>query len=106
MSTNYFGEGHAYRTDRCGECYWLGQTDWDKKLKDLEAIKYVLFIGVDRPHSRIVQLAQADDWSITKQTERPRTYIWDLRDPLQDDIDGFEEYERQMDEERERWLDK
>jgi protein-tyrosine-phosphatase len=81
-------------------------TDWDKKLKDLEAIKYVLFIGVDRPHSRIVQLAQADDWSITKQTERPRTYIWDLRDPLQDDIDGFEEYERQMDEERERWLDK
>jgi hypothetical protein len=65
----------------------------------------VLFIGVDRPHSRIVQLAQADDWSITKQTERPRTYIRDLGDPPQDGIDRFEEYKRQMEQEREQWLD-
>src|SRR5260370_18695898 len=43
-------------------------TDWDKKLKDLEAMKYVLFIGVDRPHSRIVQLAQADDCEIMRPT--------------------------------------
>jgi hypothetical protein len=60
-------------------------SDWDKRLKDLGANKYVLFIGVDRARSRIVQFVQADDLSIASQTERPRTYIWDLRDPLQDD---------------------
>jgi hypothetical protein len=60
-------------------------SDWDKRLKDLGANKYVLFIGVDRARSRVVQFAQADDLSIASQTERPRTYIWDLRDPLQDD---------------------
>jgi hypothetical protein len=46
------------------------------------------------------------NWSITKQTEHPRTYIWDLRDPLQDEIDQFEEYERRMAEEREQRLDR
>jgi hypothetical protein len=76
-------------------------TNWDKKLKELEGMKYALFIGIDRPHSRIDQLARADDWSITRQTERPRTYIWDLRDPLQDEIDEYEEYVRQMEEVRE-----
>lgn len=84
----------------------LDPTDWDRRLKELEGMKYVLFIGLYRPHSRIVQFAQADDWSITKQTERPRTYVWNLRDPLQDEIDRSDEYKRQMDEERERWLDK
>lgn len=62
----------------------------------------MLFIGIDRPLSRIVQFAQADDWSITKQTERPRTYVWNLRDPVQDEIDRFEECERQIDEERDQ----
>jgi hypothetical protein len=80
-------------------------THWDKRLEDLEAMKYALFVGVDGPHSRIVQLAQADDLSIASRTERPRTYIWDLRDPHQDEIDRFEEYERQLEEEREQWLD-
>ena len=45
---------HCYRTDRSGECYWLNPTDWDKRLKEPEGIKYVLLIGVDRPHSRSV----------------------------------------------------
>ena len=45
---------HCYRTDRYGECYWLNPTDWDKRLKEPEGIKYVLLIGVDRPHSRSV----------------------------------------------------
>jgi hypothetical protein len=80
--------------------------DWDKKLKDLEALKYVLFIGVDRPHSRIIQFAQADDWSITKQTEHPRTYIWDFRDLLEGEIDRIDEYERHLEAERAQCLDK
>jgi hypothetical protein len=80
--------------------------DWDKRLKDLKAMKYVLFIGVDRPHSRIIQFVQADDWSITKQTEHPRTYIWDLQDPLQDEIDRIDEYERHLEAEREQWIEK
>jgi hypothetical protein len=81
-------------------------TDWDKRLKDLKAMKYVLFIGVNRPHSRIIQFAQADDWSITKQTEHPRTYIWDLQDPLQDEIDRIDEYEWHLEAEREQRQDK
>jgi hypothetical protein len=84
----------------------LDPTDWDRKLKKLEAMKYVLFIAIDRPHSRIVQLVQADDCSIATQTERPRTYIWDLRDSRQDEIDQFQEYERQMEGEREQGLDR
>jgi hypothetical protein len=77
-------------------------TDWDKRLKDLEGMRYVLFIGVDRPHSRIVQLVQADDWSIKEQVQRPRTCIWDLGGTLQSEVDRFEEYERHMEEEREQ----
>jgi hypothetical protein len=46
-------------------------TDWDKRLKDLEAMKYALFIGVDRPHSRIIQFAQADDWPKRRAQAQP-----------------------------------
>jgi hypothetical protein len=81
-------------------------TAWDKRLKDLEAMKYVLFIGVNRPHSQIIQFAPADDWSITKQTEHPRTYIWNLQDPLEDEIDRIDEYEQHLEAEREQWQDK
>jgi hypothetical protein len=35
-----------------------------------------------------------------KKLKELRTYIWDLWEPLQDEIDRFEEYERQMEEER------
>jgi hypothetical protein len=66
----------------------------------------VLFIGIDRPLSRIVQFAQADDWSITKQTERPRTYVWNYGIQCRMRLTDLRNANAKSTKNETRWLDK